>query len=202
MWVSLAKGFHSSSSSCTPHKQPQPDVVGWGGKEKLSPHTAVEGPPILGRHQELLPASPLQRHWWVHKLHITEGHQEERRANGAAGSSWASACGPINWDLPLPRFRTKEKTQSQQHRPSGIWTAELTCLKHGPGAKSHCVEQTVGTSRWQFSLPLLLLTLKSLIFYPLCTYICLWAAFIRDNLYFLKCDFLWAFIRSSKCGEL
>lgn len=154
MWVSLAKGFHSSSSSCTPHKQPQPDVVGWGGKEKLSPHTAVEGPPILGRHQELLPASPLQRHWWVHKLHITEGHQEERRANGAAGSSWASACGPINWDLPLPRFRTKEKTQSQQHRPSGIWTAELTCLKHGPGAKPHCVEQTVGTSRRQFSLPL------------------------------------------------
>ena len=76
------------------------------------------------------------------------------------------------------------------------------CLKHGPGAKPHCVEQTVGTSRWQFSLPLLLLTLKSLIFYPLCTYICLWAAFIRDNLYFLKCDFLWAFIRSSKCGEL
>lgn len=120
MWVSLAKGFHSSSLLCTPHKRPQPDGVGWGGKEKLSPQTVVEGPPILGRHQELPPANPLQRHWWFHKLHITEGYQEERRANGTAGSSWASAHGPTNWDLHLPRFRTKEKTQSQQHRLSGI----------------------------------------------------------------------------------
>ena len=186
MWVSLAKGFHGSPLLCTPHKWPQPALVGWGERRRR-PQIAIEGPPILCRPQELLPASTpawkipwmekpgrlqsmgslrvghnsvtslslftsmhwrrkwqptpvfspgesqgsgawwaavygvaqtrtrlkwlsssssslLQRHWWFHKLHITEGYKEERRENGTVGSSWASARGPTNWDLHLPSF--------------------------------------------------------------------------------------------------
>ena len=65
------------------------------------------------------------------------------------GECWAA---PLV-SLHLPSCKTEERAWSQQQRHQWFngW-GDLTCLKQGPGATPHQVQQTVGKTWWQSSL--------------------------------------------------